>query len=157
MKLKLSDFLIPVFVFLTGLAGSLATNSSLTTWYNQINLPDWTPDGAIIGAVWTVLYIMIAIAGILIWRKMPRGRNFMIVAVVFFVNLGLNALWSYLFFGVNWLDIAFCVAVLMAITILILVIMTWKPVRAAAIMLIPYLCWVSFASYLNFTVWQLNI
>lgn len=157
MRFKISDFLIPILVFLTALAGSLVTDSSLNSWYTQINKPDWTPDGSVIGAVWTVLFIMIAVAGILIWRKMPRGRTFWLVAVVFFLNLGLNALWSYLFFGVNMLGLAFFETLAMAVTILILIIFTWKPVRWAAIMLIPYLGWVSFASYLTFAVWQLNI
>jgi translocator protein len=157
MKLKISDIVIPGLVLLTAAAGSLVTSDALGSWYSQINLPSWTPPGSIIGAVWSVLYIMIAIAGILIWRRYPRGPRFKAVAVVFLVNLGLNAGWSYLFFGANWLGGALFEAVIMAATILALVILCWRPVRAAAWLLIPYLAWVSFASYLTYSVWQLNL
>lgn len=157
MKLKISDIVIPGLVILTAVVGSLVTSDSLGSWYTQINLPSWTPAGSIIGAVWSVLYIMIALAGILIWRRFPRGRQFNVVAIFFLVNLGLNAGWSYLFFGANWLGWALLEAIIMAATILILIIFTWRQVRAAAWLLLPYLAWVSFASYLTYSVWQLNL
>lgn len=147
---------LPVVVFLTAWAGSALTTASLQDWYLQINKPVWTPPGLYIGLVWTVLFVLLAIAGILVWKKMSRGRGFTIFAVTFFVNLGLNALWSYLFFGAHMLPAAFFEALLLGVSVLVMIILSWKTVRAAAWMLVPYCAWVFFASYLTYTVWMMN-
>lgn len=147
---------LPVAVFLTAWAGSALTNASLQDWYLQINKPDWTPPGVYIGLVWTVLFVLLAIAAILAWRKLS-GRGRMFFAVIFFVNLGLNMLWSYLFFGAHWLNWAFFEALLLGFSVVAMIAVTWKPARAAAWMLVPYAAWVFFASYLTYTVWMMNI
>ncbi len=156
---------LPVAVFLTAWAGSALTTASLQDWYLQINKPAWTPPGLYIGLVWTVLFVLLAIAGILVWKKMPRpapsgagarGRGFTMFAVIFFVNLGLNALWSYLFFSAHLLPAAFFEALVLGLSVLLLIILSWKSVRAAAWMLVPYCVWVFFAAYLTYVVWMMN-
>lgn len=146
---------LPVAVFLTAWAGSTLTSASLQDWYLQINKPGWTPPGLYIGLVWTVLFILLAIAAILAWRKLT-GRRLIAFAVAFFVNLGLNVLWSYLFFGAHLLNFAFFEALLLGFSVVVMIAMTWKSARAAAWLLVPYCAWVFFASYLTYTVWIMN-
>ena len=104
------------------------------------------------GPVWTVLYIMIAIAGWMIWRTGDRAR----VLRVWGIGLVLNALWSWLFFGRHLIGAALIDIVLIWASIVTFIVVAWPRSRAASILFMPYLAWVSLATALNFAIWRLN-
>jgi benzodiazapine receptor len=145
-----------VVCILAGAIGGTATGSSIQTWYASQRKPELTPPGWVFAPVWTVLYAMMAVAAWLDWRRArgtPIGRRAM---ALFSVQLGLNALWSILFFGLRLPGIA-----LVDIGLLWASIVGWLAVSAridhrAAWLIAPYLAWVTFASYLNLRIWQLN-
>ncbi|MDZ4821050.1 MAG: TspO/MBR family protein [Planctomycetota bacterium] len=135
--------------------GSLATTPKIDGWYATIVKPSWNPPAAVFGPVWTVLYIMMGISTWLVWRNAGWGAaNPALLA--FGVQLILNTLWSFLFFGLENPGLAAIGIELLWLAILVTIILFWRHSRAAAWLLVPYLAWVTFASALNFTIWQLN-
>ncbi|WP_293868836.1 TspO/MBR family protein [uncultured Alsobacter sp.] len=123
------------------------------TWYDSLRKPSWRPPNWLFGPAWTVLYILIAVAGWMVWKK--AGLVSVPIAI-YAVQLVLNATWSGLFFGMRRMDLAFAELVLLWLSIAA-TIWTFQPVdQTAAWLLVPYLCWVTFAGALNFTVWRLN-
>jgi tryptophan-rich sensory protein len=124
-------------------------------WYASLAKPAWTPPSAVFGPVWTTLYVLMGVAVWLVWRK--AGFSGAPVALGLFVaQLVLNALWSYLFFGLHRPDVAFFEIVVLWIVILSTTIAFWRVRPAAGALLLPYLCWVGFASGLNLQLWRLN-
>ena len=125
------------------------------SWYEALAKPSWNPPNWLFGPVWSVLYVMIAISGWLIWSQRARVAIGFALSLFAF-QLVLNALWSALFFGlhrIDWAAIEICVLWAM---IGFLIRISWKISRPAAYLLLPYWLWVSFAAFLNLTVWQLN-
>lgn len=125
------------------------------TWYGHIDKPPWTPPNALFGPVWTLLYLLMAVAAWLVWRH--RQHRLRVAALTAFaVQLVLNGLWSWIFFGaheIGWalLDLA-ALWVALAVTVaLFFRISTW-----AGTLLVPYLAWISFALALNLEIWRLN-
>jgi tryptophan-rich sensory protein len=124
-------------------------------WYAALAKPAWNPPNWIFGPVWTVLYVLMAVSAWLVWR--PAGFGGAGAALGLFVfQLALNGLWSYLFFGLHRLDLALFEVVALWATILATAILFWGVNRLAGALLVPYLAWVAFASFLNFTLWSLN-
>jgi len=124
-------------------------------FYTQLARPEWAPPASIFGPVWTVLYALMGIAAWLVWRAADiRTTRFPIA--LFLVQLALNALWSWLFFGWHQGGLAFADILLLWVLIVAILIAFWRISRLAAALLFPYLLWVSFATVLNYSVWQLN-
>lgn len=121
-------------------------------WYASLKRPSIAPPNWIFGVVWTILYVMIAVAGWLLWER-ARGSWAM---RFWFVQLALNIAWSWLFFGLHRPDLALAEIVVLWLTIGATVLLAWLLVRGAAWLLIPYWLWVSFATALNFEFWRLN-
>jgi len=125
------------------------------TFYQQLAQPSWAPPASVFGPVWSVLYALMGIAAWLVWRdggwRRQRG-----VLTLFVVQLAVNALWSWLFFAWHHGAPAFVDIVLLWLLIVATVIGFWRVRPLAGVLLLPYLCWVSFASALNFAVWHLN-
>lgn len=141
--------------FAAGAIGSLATISSIPSWYATLEKPFFNPPNWLFGPVWTVLYVLIGISLYLVWveRTKKSKRN---AYTVFAVQLILNALWSLVFFGLQqpWLGLVviFGLDAMVVVTI-------WKfskVKKAAAYLLIPYLAWISFATILNLSIALLN-
>ncbi len=124
-------------------------------WYSQLEKPAWNPPNWIFGPVWTALYAMMGVAAWLVWRRGGFAAQRKTLGW-FLIQLGLNALWTPLFFGLKNSALAFAEIVLLWFAILGTARVFWKTHRAAGAMLIPYLAWVTFATVLNFTLWQLN-
>lgn len=124
-------------------------------FYTQLVRPDWAPPPDIFGPVWTVLYALMGIAAWLVWR-VAGFRAARTALSLFLVQLGVNALWSWLFFGWHLGAAAFADIVLLWVLIVATLIAFWRIRPIAGALLIPYLLWVSFASALNYAVWQLN-
>jgi tryptophan-rich sensory protein len=124
-------------------------------WYASLKKPAWNPPSWVFGPVWTVLYTMMAVAAWLVWRRggfAAQGRPL----AVFLVQLGLNAAWTPLFFGLRRPDLALAEIVLLWLAIAGTLAAFGRVNRAAAWLLAPYLAWVTFATALNYALWRLN-
>ena len=153
--MHLSYILIPLVTILVAFAGGQLTMRSVATWYKTIRKPTWTPPGAVIGAVWAVLYILAALSALIVWN-LPLAPVSAMVAMLFILNAAVNVLWSYVFFYLHKMGPAIWVCLFLDLTI-ILLIQFIAPVSAlAAWLLVPYAAWVTFASYLNYRVWTMN-
>lgn len=139
-------------VFLAAAIGSQATPGP---WYDALQKPEWTPPGWIFGPVWTLLYIMMAVAAWLVWRRW--GFDGARVALgLFLVQLVLNALWSVLFFGLESPGAALVDIALLWFALLATVALFLRLHLVAGLLLVPYLAWVSFAAALNASIWMMN-
>jgi tryptophan-rich sensory protein len=125
------------------------------TFYTQLIRPDWAPPPAVFGPVWTVLYVLMGIAAWLVWR-VGGLRAAQPALTLFLVQLALNALWSWLFFGWQRGALAFVDILLLWALIVATLIAFWRVSRVAGALLVPYLLWVTFAAALNYSVWRLN-
>lgn len=143
-----------VFVVLVFLAALIGTQFGPGPWYVALQKPSWTPPNWLFGPVWTVLYIGIAVAGWLVWTsKSPAKAK----ALLFWaVQLLLNGLWSYLFFGLQQPGLALVDIVLLLIAIVLFIAHARPANPIAAWLFVPYGLWVAFATALNFAIWQLN-
>jgi translocator protein len=124
-------------------------------FYTQLVRPDWAPPPSIFGPVWTALYALMGIAAWLVWR-VEGFRAAKSALTLFLVQLAFNALWSWLFFGWHRGDLAFANILVLWALIVATLIAFWRIRALAGALLVPYLLWVSFASALNYSVWQLN-
>ena len=124
-------------------------------WYASLAKPSWTPPSGVFAPVWSLLYLLMGLAAWLVWRR-EGLRGAAPALSVYLIQLCLNALWSYLFFGLHRPDLAFLDILLLWTAILATMILFLRRSRLAGLFLLPYLLWVSFASFLNFAVWQLN-
>ncbi len=124
-------------------------------WYASLVKPQWNPPGWYFAPVWSALYVMMAVAA---WRVWQRGgwRAQRRPLGFFLVQLVLNALWTPLFFGGHEMGLALAEMILLWLAIVGTVRAFWSVNRMAAWLLVPYLAWVSFAAFLNFTLWRLN-
>lgn len=150
--LGLAGWLVITFVAAAiGAAASINAGS----FYTQLVLPEWAPPSSVFGPVWTVLYVTMGIAAWLIWRA-DGFRAARRALTLFLAQLALNALWSWLFFGWHRGALAFADILLLWGLIIATLIAFWRVRALAGWLLVPYLLWVSFASALNYAVWQLN-
>ena len=124
-------------------------------WYAALRKPSWNPPGWIFGPVWSLLYATMGVAAWLVWKRggfrmqaRPLG--------IFLVQLALNAAWSPLFFGLHMPGLAFAEILLLWAAILATIVALYRVSRPGALILLPYLAWVTFAAALNFTIWRLN-
>lgn len=135
--------------------GSMATFSSVDNWYTTINKPTFNPPNWIFAPTWTTLYTLMGISMWLIYLEKDK-INIRSQTFYFFTQLFCNCIWSYLFFYLKnplygLIDIIF-----LWILILLTIISFWKVNKKAAILLIPYILWVGFAGFLNYTIWKIN-
>jgi len=136
-------------------APALGFSAGPGAWYEELQKPAWNPPGWIFGPVWTVLYATMAVAAWMIWRR-GGFRAQRRALLLFLTQLALNAVWTPLFFGLHDPALAFVDIVLLWIALAATIAAFWPVHRGAAMLLGPYLAWVSFAAFLNFTIWQLN-
>jgi tryptophan-rich sensory protein len=140
--------------FAAGGVGGLATSTGLESWYGTLEKPSWNPPGWVFGPVWSTLYLMMAIAAWLVYRK---SRGFVVVPFTLFgIQLALNALWSFVFFQWRNPGAAFAEIVVLWIAIVATIAAFFPRSNLAGWLLVPYLAWVTFAAVLNFTIWRLN-
>jgi len=138
-------------------AASIGSAASIRagSFYLELARPEWAPSPGIFGPVWTVLYALMAIAAWLVWR-VGGFRAARFALTLFLVQLALNALWSWLFFAWQRGALAFADILVLWAAIVATVIAFWRIRPLAGALLVPYLLWVSFASALNYSIWQLN-
>jgi benzodiazapine receptor len=135
-------------VAVTAAFGSVYTSLSIPGWYDTLPKPDWTPPAWVFGPVWTTLYLLMAVAAWLVWR--PDGfRGARLALTLFVVQLGLNAGWSLLFFGMRAPALALVEIVALWLLILWTTVAFWRHRAVAGALFLPYLAWVAFAGVLN--------
>ena len=155
MKSLLVKILISTITTLTlGIASGFSTIQSIKDWYQFLIKPSFNPPNWIFGPVWTILYVMMGISFAMIWHasNIQKNRAILLFTIQFIFNLA----WSFLFFNCHLLGIAFVEILLMGYFIVSTIISFYKINKVAAYLLIPYLCWVCFATVLNGTIWFLN-
>lgn len=135
--------------------GAIATTPEIDGWYKTIEKPSWNPPGYVFGPVWTALYIMMGVAAWLVWKR-EGFKKAKVPLVLFTVQLLLNVVWSWIFFNLHQPGWAFVEIAVLWIAIVATTIAFFKCQKVAGWLMMPYLAWVSFASVLNFTIWQLN-
>ncbi|HEY1122448.1 MAG TPA: TspO/MBR family protein [Haloferula sp.] len=145
LKIVLS---IAVAEILGGLGGFI-TASSIGSWYAALERPPGTPPNAVFGPVWSILYAMMGIAFALVWHRAPAGPAKQRALTIFFIQLVLNLAWTPVFFGAHLLAPALVVIGLLVLAIAATII-HFRPLdKLAAALLVPYLLWVCYATYLN--------
>lgn len=122
-------------------------------WYAALRKPSWNPPNWLFGPVWTFLYVAMAVAAWRAWRSpsLPRGSM-----LVFAVQLVLNALWSWIFFGLHLPGLAFAEICVLLLGVAATTRLFARADRIAAILFLPYLAWIAYAAALNFALWRLN-
>ncbi len=140
-----------VAVTITAAIGVVAVTGTAEQ-YQSLRQPGWAPPSSVFGPVWTVLYAMIAVSGWLVWRETGLGKEM----AVYGAQLVLNAIWTPLFFGGDLFGLAFADIVVLWVLIGVTIALFWRVSKLAAWLLVPYLAWVTFATALNFSIWQLN-
>jgi len=139
-----------------GFIGSLFTSRSIPTWYASLKRPSFAPPNWVFSPVWITLFVMMGISLYLVWRMLSRGQKVRTALILFAVQLVLNMLWSILFFGLQSPFAAFIEIVVLWMAILLTIIVFFRASLIGAVLLIPYILWVSFAAVLNFFFWKLN-
>ncbi len=149
-------FLISVFIpLVVGLTSGFFTSSNVNGWFTTINKPSFNPPNWLFAPVWTTLYIMMGIALFLVWNS-NSVKSKKTAIILFSTQLLLNFLWSFIFFSQHNIGLALVEIVLLWISILLTIFAFAKFSTAASWLLVPYICWVSFATLLNYSIWQLN-
>jgi translocator protein len=140
-----------VFLLLVAAAALFGTQFEPGAWHAGLQKPAWNPPNWVFGPVWSLLYVLIAIAGWLAWRARDR-----LLLALWGVQLLLNALWSWLFFGLRLPFVALADIVLLLLVIIAFIVVAWPRERAAAWLFMPYAAWVGFATALNAAIALLN-
>lgn len=151
-------------VFPILIAGVIATVSALVgatitdigPWYHSLVQPGWAPPDAAYGIAWTAIYACTALAGVTGWLAMPRWSEREWLLGLFALNGFLNILWSLLFFQLHRPDWALIEVLVLWVSIAALIVVIWRRSMTGAVLLLPYLLWVTFAGYLNMTIVRLN-
>lgn len=155
---KITKILVLVVTCLViGYFSGTVTRSAITTWYPTLVKPSFNPPNWIFAPVWSMLYTMMGVAAGLVWSRIDLEKEAVKKALIFFaIQLALNALWSYLFFGLQNLMLAGVEIVLLWLMIFETYTKFVKINKIAGYLFIPYLMWVSFATVLNASIWWLN-
>ena len=136
-------------------AAYIGSRFPVDRWYAALSKPAWNPPNWLFGPVWGILYLLMALAAWLVWRKgtfagaaLPLG--------LFVLQLVLNAAWSWIFFGRHKLAQALVEILILWVAILATILGFWRLNPTSGLLMVPYLLWVTFASALNFAIWRLN-
>jgi translocator protein len=138
-----------------GALSALAAGGDFVTYFGALRKPPGTPPPAVFGPAWGTLYLLMGVAAWLVWRE-GLTRQSALALGLFAAQLVLNFAWSLIFFGQHRLGAALLEIAVLWLTILLTIIAFWRVRRAAGALLVPYLAWVSFATYLNAGVWWLQ-
>jgi tryptophan-rich sensory protein len=139
-----------------GIAALGALTTDLGPWYQALVKPAWQPPDALFGPAWTLIFALAATSFVLYWRKPVKRDDRLEVIAAFLFNGFLNTLWSLLFFRVKRPDWALYEVAFLWVSIVVMIVLVGRASRPAATLLVPYLLWVSFASFLNLKIVQLN-
>lgn len=136
--------------------GGLATASSVGAWYAGLNKPAFNPPNAVFGPVWTILYVLMALAAWRVWRTDVKRGGRRSALALYAVQLVLNLAWSLIFFGLRQPAFALAEVALLLAAVIAAAAAFWRIDRPAGAMMVPYAAWVAFASVLNWEIWRLS-
>lgn len=159
MSQKINFFKLVASILLCQLAGAIGavfTASSVENWFPLLKKPFFSPPSWVFFPVWILLYTLMGISLYIIWEKGVQQREVKIGLLFFGIQLGLNIIWSYLFFGLRSPYYAFIEIILLWFAILLTIIQFRKISKTASYLLLPYILWVSFAMLLNYNLWIFN-
>jgi translocator protein len=139
-----------------GVIGSIFTTPAIPGWYAALVKPSFTPPNWVFAPVWTSLYLLMGISAFLVWRKSLDNHLLNSGLRIFILQLILNTLWSFLFFGLKSPLLGLIEIVLLWVAIILAILSFFRVSKVAGILLLPYILWVSFAAILNFSIWRLN-
>lgn len=139
-----------------GAVAGFFTSSSVKGWFTTLHKPSFNPPSWLFAPVWTILYILMGVALFLIWKNNTEPQLKKTAITLFFVQLAFNFLWSFIFFYAQQPGWALVDIILLWLMILFTILSFGKISTAAAWLLLPYICWVSFATILNYSIWKLN-
>jgi len=141
---------------LVGVLGSVFSIRAIPTWYATLTKPWFTPPSWLFGPVWIILYAMMGIAAYLVWESKGHKKLMPFAKSAFCWQLSFNLCWSIFFFGYESLGKGLIDIVAMWVTLLITIVLFYRISKKAALILVPYIVWVSIATALNFCLWRLN-
>lgn len=141
---------------LAGAIGSIFTAPAISTWYATLEKPAFNPPNWLFGPAWTILYLLMGIAAYLIWEKGFGKKEVKIALAIFAIQLFLNIIWSFLFFGLKSPGLALGEIIILWLAIFATLVVFYRISKPAGLILVPYILWVTFAAILNFAVVQLN-
>lgn len=155
--MKFLAFIINIAITLSiGVLGGLATAQSVRNWYPTLNKPSFNPPNWLFAPVWTSLYILIGIAAYLVWLKRDQIIHLPRTVAVYFIQLILNLAWSFIFFYLHEIGFALFEIIMLLLVIIVNALMFYKVDKWAGYLFIPYILWVSFASFLTYSIFMLN-
>ncbi|MEO0919343.1 MAG: TspO/MBR family protein [Pseudomonadota bacterium] len=144
---------LPIFLIATmALGGIVGASTPPGEWYDNLAKPVFNPPDWVFAPVWTVLYAMVAFAG---WRSWDRAKS-SVPTKTWFIQFAVNLTWSPVFFGLQMMGLALIIIILMIALTAAFVKTSWRLDRLAALLMVPYLAWISFAAVLNATLWVMN-
>jgi len=141
---------------MAGIIGSALTIGSLKDWYPTLVTPSFTPPGSTIGLIWIILFTLMGVSLFLVWREFPENPAARTALFFFAAQLVVNVLWNVAFFSLRSPASGLMVIAVLWILILITIVKFWPINKTAALLLVPYIIWVSVAAYLNYSIWRLN-
>lgn len=139
-----------------GSLGAWATVGGVKNWYPTINKPSFNPPSSLFAPVWTSLYILIGIAAYLVWQRRKSITHFPRTIAIYLIQLILNLAWSFIFFYMHEIGFALAEIILMFMMILFNGLYFYRISKWAGYLFIPYLMWVGFAAFLNYSIFMLN-
>lgn len=145
-----------IICFAAAAIGGIVTGPAIGGWYETLNKPSWQPPAWVFGPVWTVLYLLMAIAAWLVWRQAGARSAATVPLSLFAVQLVLNVVWSWIFFYLQRPGWAVLELIVLWLAIAVTTLTFYRRSKLAAGLMLPYLGWVTFAGVLNFTIWRLN-
>ena len=156
-KFQFVPFIICLIIPLTiGAIGGFFTMESVKTWYTTLNKPSFNPPNYLFGPVWSTLYAIMGIASYLVWKKRNVAKNYALAASVYFIQLILNLMWSFIFFYQQQIGFALIEIIILLIAIIINSVLFYRINKVAGLLYIPYIMWVSFATVLTYSIYMLN-
>lgn len=144
-----------IICFAAAAIGGIVTGPAIDGWYETLEKPSWQPPAWLFGPVWTVLYLLMAIAAWLVWRQ-AGARAASVPLTLFATQLVLNVAWSWIFFGLQRPGWAVLELIVLWLAIAATALAYYRRSKLAAVLMLPYIAWVTFAGVLNFTIWRLN-
>lgn len=139
-----------------GVIGAVFTMPAISTWYVSLNKPLLSPPNWVFAPVWTIIFAVMGVSVYLVWQKGLDRKSVKIALTIFIIQLVLNSLWSIIFFGFKNIGLAFGELIILLVAIFTTTLLFYKISRLAAWLLVPYILWVIFAGYLNYSIWRLN-
>lgn len=155
IKIPLSYIVIPIITVIVAVLGQHFTTQGLN-WYQSLETPAFTPPGVIISMMWSLIYITTTAAAVMAWEGMNRNKEFILLFLVFTANVCFNVLFSILFFELKLLAPAVIDAVLVHLTSLIVFVILLRRTPQLSVLMLPYVAWSGFVSFLMYQVWLLN-